>query len=268
MKSKKHIYFIIVIFTFFIKCSQGSVGNSLTEKNFVLQRYIIIMNTNTSPVKIILYIFDDRGDNNLNQFQIISNSITYTLNILNPSSLNLESYSLYLAKSGDFFAKNSLKHLGENTVPEISSNTTSLTERYYINSSSTSLNFFSLNSSSDLLGSYYKQELSGIQIPRGSITKGIFTFKPSIQLSINSGSSLSINYPSSISFAISFNCPILHNGISDSILSIGIKYSDIFKDNGSSKPISESLGGTININSYISSFSNSNFVSQYECIKK
>lgn len=260
----------ILIFSFisFLRCSQGSVGNSLNEKSFVLQRLIIFINTNTSSTKPIFYLYDDRGDSNLNQFQITSNSTTYTINLLTTSQLNLESFSLYLSKSSDLLARDNPKHLGENTVPELT-NTGSVTERFYTYSSLTPLSFSGLSASEDLLGSNYKQEITGgLPIPRGTITKGLFTFKPTIQLNINQGPAITINYPSSLTFSIPFNCPVNHSGFSESILSIGLKYSDIFKDSGTAIPISNASGGTPNLNFFSTALEKSGFISQYNCIKK
>jgi len=258
------IFFLITLF----RCSKGSVGNSLNEKIFVLQRLITLINTNSSNVKPILYLYDDRGDSNLNQFQITSNSTTYTINLLTTSQLNLESFSLYLSKPSDLLARDNPKHLGENTVPEVT-NTGSVTERFYTYSSLTPLSFSGLSASEDLLGANYKQEITGgLPIPRGTITKGIFTFKPIVLLNINQGSTISINYPSSVSFSIPFNCPINHSGFSESVISIGIKYSDIFKDSGTATPISNASGGTPNLSFFSTALEKSGFITQYNCIKR
>lgn len=261
-------YTILFIFLFLSYCSNGSVGNSINEKNFVLQRFISILNSNTSNIKLLFYFYDDRSDTNLNQFQISSNSNNFIVNLLNSSQLNMDSFSIYLSKSNDPLARNNSKHLGENTVPEITSSA-SLTEKYYTYSTSNLFRISGFSTSEDYLGSYYKQELSQtLSLPRGSITKGIFTFKPNIQLTINSGSTISINYPSLVSFSVTFNCPISHSGFSESSISIGLKYSDIFKDSGTSKPISEASGGSTNLNSFNTSLTNSSFVSQYNCTRR
>lgn len=269
MKFFPIVLLIFILQSSLVRCSQGSVGNSLTESTFVLQRLVQIINSNTSNVKPTFFLYDDRGDSNLNQFQIISNSTLYTINLLSSSQLNLESYSLYLAKSGDLLARNQTKHLGENTVPESTNNTGSLTERFYTYNLGTQLGFTSFTPSEDLLGSHYKQEITqGLSMPRGSITKGVFIFKPNMQLTINSGNALSITYPSAVTFSVTFNCPINHSGFSESLLSIGIKYSDMFKDSGTAIPISNASGGTPNLSFFSTALEKSAFISQYDCTKR
>jgi hypothetical protein len=266
--------FIYLILLFTINCSKGSIGNSLTENSFVLQRLISIINTNLSNVIPTFYLYDDQGDSNLNTFQVISNSTTYNLTINSSSDLLIENYSLYLSKAGDIFARNSSKHLGDNVVAESTANTTSVTERFYSNTTQNSIIFGGLQSSEDELGFHYKKTLTNLSMPRGNITKLIFSVKPVINLSIENGGTtrtFTISY-SSTPLSSNFDCPISHSGTSATVLNLRIKYSDIFKDTTSNTPIDTLFQGNslstavlIGLNT---SLINSDSLKQYNCIKK
>ncbi len=266
--------FSIVSF-FFIHCTNGSIGNSLTEKSFVLQRLVSIINTNLSNVLPVIYLFDDQGDSNVSNFSISSNSINYNITVNSQSDLLVENYSLYLAKAGDIFARNQGKHLGDNVVAESAANTTSITERFYSNTTQNSILFQGLQVTEDDLGYHYKKTLaSSIGLPRGNITKMIVSLKPTFQINItNSGTTKTFSIPiASTPLSTTFDCPLYHSGSAESILNVRIKFSDIFKDSAGLTPIHTLfVNGTTNSSILISfgtSLANSDSLKQYNCIKK
>ena len=267
-------FFLYILILITINCTKGSVGNSLTENSFVLQRLISIVNTNLSSVVPKFYLYDDQVDSNLNTFPVISNSTTYNLTINSSSDLLIENYSLYLSKAGDIFARNSSKHLGDNVVAESTTNTTIVTERYYSNTTQNSIIFGGLQSSEDELGFHYKKTLINLSMPRGNITKMIFSIKPVINLSIENGGTtrtFTISY-SSTPLSSNFDCPISHSGTSATVLNLRIKYSDIFKDTTSNTPIHTLFQGNSLSTSVLAglntSLVNSDSLKQYNCIKK
>ncbi len=263
-------------FYFILNCTQGSIGNSMTEKAFVLQRVISIYNTSLSSVTPLFYIYDDQGDSNLLSFDLISNSITYTVTFGNSSDLYLESYSMYLSKSSDVLARDIGKHAGDNIITE-NPNTTSnvLTEKFYSNSIPAPIQLGSLGTGEDTQGKFLQKTISpSLQVPRGVLTKGYFIFKPSIPISITTGGvtkSFSVNV-STTGFLFTFECPIAHQGFQENKILLRAKISDMFKDTGTSKPIHEAYTvGSITtsvLSSFQTAFAASGFVNQYNCVKK
>jgi hypothetical protein len=271
-KLKIFLIFILLL----VNCTQGSIGNSLTERGFVLQRLISIYNTNLSSVTPLFYIYDDQGDTNIRNFELISNSTTYNVTIEPSSDLYLESYSFYLSKSSDILAKNQQKHAGDNIITENPSTTsTVLTEKFYYNFTPVPIVFSSLSSSEDSQGSFLQKTISpSLQVARGILTKGYFVFKPSLQFSITTGGvakSFSLNL-STTGFLFTFDCPITHFGFQEDKISLRAKVSDMFKDTGTSKPIDEAYtAGSITtsvLTSFQTAFTASGFVNQYNCVKK
>lgn len=268
-------YFAILIL-FFINCTQGSIGNSMTEKAFVLQRVISIYNTSLSSVTPLFYIYDDQGDSNLLSFESISNSITYTVTFGNNSDLYLESYSMYLSKSSDILARGIGKHAGDNIITENPSTTSAvLTEKFYSNSISAPIQLNGLGTGEDTQGKFLQKTISpSLQAPRGILTKGYFIFKPSIPISITTGGvtkSFSVNL-STTGFLFTFECPIPHQGLQENKILLRAKISDMFKDTRTAKPISEAYtAGSITtpvLASFQTAFAASGFVNQYNCVKK
>jgi hypothetical protein len=268
-------YFAILIL-FFINCTQGSIGNSMTEKAFVLQRVISIYNTSLSSVTPLFYIYDDQGDSNLLSFESISNSITYTVTFGNNSDLYLESYSMYLSKSSDILARGIGKHAGDNIITENPSTTSAvLTEKFYSNSIPAPIQLNGLGTGEDTQGKFLQKTISpSLQAPRGILTKGYFIFKPSIPISITTGGvtkSFSVNL-STTGFLFTFECPIPHQGLQENKILLRAKISDMFKDTRTAKPISEAYtAGSITtpvLASFQTAFAASGFVNQYNCVKK
>jgi hypothetical protein len=265
-------YYFLIFLT--LHCTKGSIGNSLNENIFVLQRLISIVNTNLSNVSPIFYLYDDQGDSNLTNFQVISNSTTYNITISSNSEILIENYSLYLAKANDILARNSEKHLGDNVVAESVANTNSVTERFYSSTAQNSILFQSLQASEDELGYHYKKNLTSQVMPRGNITKIIISIKPLITINIENGGTtrtFTINY-SSTPLSSNFDCPIYHTGNSETLLGLRIKYSDIFKDTTSSSPINTLFQGN-SLNTSVlaglnTSLANSDAIKQYNCIKR
>jgi hypothetical protein len=269
------MYFTIIAL-FFINCTQGSIGNSSTERAFILQRIISVFNSNLSSVTPLFYIYDDQGDSNVTSFDLISNSTTYTVTVGGGSDLNLETYSIYLSKSSDILARSPTKHAGDNVItenPNVSS--TILTEKFYSSSKTVPIVLSSLTSAEDTQGSYLQKTITpSLQVARGILSKGFFTFKPSLQLSITkSGLTKSFSFSlSTTGFLFLFDCPISHTGIQENKINFRTKLSDLFKDTGTSKPIHEAYtAGSIStsiLTSFQTAFTSSGFINQYNCIKK
>ncbi|XDD53898.1 hypothetical protein AB3N62_15665 [Leptospira sp. WS4.C2] len=74
----------------FSHCSFGSVGNSEAEKLVILQNLIFFNNTQLVSVGTNLRSYDDQADDNLNQFSLTSNSVSYAITIQSTSYFNWE----------------------------------------------------------------------------------------------------------------------------------------------------------------------------------
>jgi hypothetical protein len=260
----KQILLGIAFSLLFGNCTQGSIGNSLSEKGFVLQRWIELVNTSLSTVQPVFYLYDDRGDSNLNSFDVISNSTTYSVTLQTSSDLTLVSYSLYLKKSKDLLARDSSKHVSDNTTPEVPTSSESLTNRYYTQETSSSLRFSEFTRGEDDLGIHYKLPVSNsLSVPRGTLTKGIFVFQPKLSLTIASNT-YTVSYDT-VSVAVDFSCPLTHSGQSSTILPLSFKYSDLFTDSGTLKPIDEAVTNGVNSATFSSTFETYAPINQYDC---
>ena len=74
----------------FSHCSFGSVGNSEAEKLVILQNLIFFNNTQLVSVGTNLRSYDDQADDNLNQFSLTSNSVSYAITIQSTFYFNWE----------------------------------------------------------------------------------------------------------------------------------------------------------------------------------
>jgi hypothetical protein len=262
----------ILIIASLISCTHGSIGNSSTEGALILNRLITILNTQTSGVTPNINLMDDQGDNNPLQFSISSNSNVYLVTIEPSSKIQFNSFAFYLGKGSDVFAKSIPKHIGEPIVTN--ENTSSVTERYY---NSTNVNSFLLSEPTlitDDLGYLYRQNLNEtIKIPRGIMNSFVAYIAGNFQGSISQNNTkvpfnISLN---SSQFTTSLLCPIYHDGYGATQVKIKFKIIEIFKDNGTSKPLNAlfsngSLTTSIQQN-FQSNFDRASLLDQYSCIR-
>lgn len=235
---KLKIYFIALGVMIFNHCIGGSIGDSLEERSIVLNRLFEIGRDLRSPIYNTLYLKDDQADTNLLKFEIISNSNLYTVELDPGFELNISTYSYGYSSSG----KSIMRHTGEvETIttfsPTIPVQPFSLTYNNFIveespegyrgkvdfplplSVSSGSISFFKLNLGANLSGVFRTSE------------KTVY---------------FSVNYPPS-DFSIQLICPVYHNGIQPSKILTDFKISEIFKDQGIQKPVSQLMNNSTNL---------------------
>ncbi|TGK81264.1 hypothetical protein EHQ31_12140 [Leptospira montravelensis] len=78
------------LFIFFTHCTFGSVGDSNKDKLAILQNLIFFNNNQTVAVGTNLRSYDDQADDNLNQFSLISNAVTYNITVQSSTYTNWE----------------------------------------------------------------------------------------------------------------------------------------------------------------------------------
>jgi hypothetical protein len=159
-------YYLITILFLFFNCF-GSEGNSIQEKGIVLSRIMDIYNTSDSELKTSISFSDDQGDDSLNIFQIVSQGVTYEVNLdSNSTKLNSLIIDYYLEKPNMPFSIT--KHSEDSPV---SSNSTNF-QNVYSHKTNEDVFFASSPNSVEETGSVYKYSpKSNVKLKRGTLTK-------------------------------------------------------------------------------------------------
>lgn len=224
--------FILLVLLFF-HCTKGSVGNSLEEKQIIASQLIKMINSLTTNASMNILFYDDRGDDKLNEFSIASNGEEYIVKIYKNSYWKFSKISLSITKNQLNQKDNILKHEGEVINLPIPSN--SGTE--YILSENLHIPEFLVKNQEDEMGGYFIYPIyKTISIPIGKINFIYLNFSDIYFEGMITRKSDSIIKPfqfrlNNVEYNYIPECNIASSFSQTYSIVLGIKYSNLFKDN-------------------------------------